>query len=116
MRLAHQDVCAGHALAVERVTDGGGELGGHGVQLVLVLLYQQNTGHDFGQTGGGQRFLAVLFVYDDVGVGIHDVGSLAGDFEGGLKPYRPGGQRENRGHKNQGEQKRDEFFHVDFSF
>ncbi len=65
----------GVAGVVHIVRDGKRHLEGV-VQLVGIVGQHQCDGHILGQATGGDLFGAVLFVDDDVGVGVHDVGAL----------------------------------------
>ncbi len=62
--------------AVNVVRDGKGHLKGAAVQLVAVVGQDQRGAHQLGQAAGGHLGGAVLFVEDDVGVGVDDVGAL----------------------------------------
>ena len=60
------------------VRDGKRHLEGV-VQLVGIVGQHQCDGHILGQATGGDLFGTVLFVDDDVGVGVHDIGALGLD-------------------------------------
>ena len=49
------------------------------VQLVGIVGQHQRNGHIFRQAPGGHLLLAVFFIDDDVGVGVHDIGALGLD-------------------------------------
>ena len=49
------------------------------VQLVGIVGQHQRNGHIFRQAPGGHLLLAVFFIDDDVGVGVHDIGALGFD-------------------------------------
>ena len=85
--------------------------------MVGVVGQQQGDGHILGQAPGGDLFGAVLFVDDDVGVGVHDVGALGlhlidgGGVEHGTRRQHQAAEQER---KRQDQCKNT--FHVDNSF
>ena len=98
------------------VRDGKRHLEGI-VQLVGIVGQHQRNGHILGQAPGGDLFGAVLFVDDDVGVGVHDVGALGlhlidgGGVEHGTRRQHQAAEQER---KRQDQCKNT--FHVDNSF
>ena len=102
--------------AVNVVRDGKGHLKGAAVQLVAVVGQDQRGAHQLGQAAGGHLGGAVLFVEDDVGVGVDDIGALGLYLveRAGVKDG-PGRRGQAAHHQSQGQKQCKKSFHVDNS-
>ena len=116
--LAGANVRIGAAVNINIVLHGVGDGGGGIVQVVTVFFQQQNGRHQLGQAGGLVLSLAVLFIHDDVGVGVYNVGRGGRNLKIGGKAHRRGGQGKHAGqqhHCQQAGQSTFQFLHVDNS-
>jgi len=86
-------------------------------QLVGVVGQQQGDGHILGQAPGGHLTLAVFFVDDDVGIRVHDVGTLGLDIiDGAGVEHGPGRHSKAAEQDGKGQKQCKNTFHVDNSF
>ena len=110
--LAAADIGAGGAFAVKVIVNVGRGFHRDRVQLVLIVFQQQDHGHQFCQAGRLHRRLAVLFVNDEVCVGVDDIGGLGRDREirviarhGGRRGCQPQREQQRRKQRCQAAEK-----------